>query len=256
MIPGPAVFNIFGDESAENAQMLQRLLESAGEMLPEHIVNMTNSILYAVQSYWASQAIDEGGGWGRRYAGVLMVEPVPKGGGKGSVYADDSNPDYMFVLMVENGVRSWSIKDALLASDKVRYKKEAPHRLRTYIVVPFRWRTPQGSTGNKAQASSNFAGVMPEEAHETALRGGVVSEQQARALKKVNLAGLKRFGEAGHGHYLTFRVVHEDSPGWQYPDIPAAPVYERVRARVEGAIAKGIAGYVKRFAEELEKEHE
>jgi len=252
----PQVFNIFDDNAEQNARMLQSLLEAAGDKCPKHIVRMTNAILYAIQSKWASLAIDEAGGWGRRYAGTLMVDPIQEEGGEGAVYADQSSPDYMFVLMVENGVKSWSIKEALLASEKVRRKKTGPDIGRAYIIVPFRWRTPQATTGNKAQATSTFAGVMPKDAHEAALRGEAITPAMAEKLENVNLAGLKRVSDTPHAQYFTFRMVTEDSKGWQYPAIPGVPVFEIVKGMVEDAISKGIANYIEKFAEELKRENE
>jgi hypothetical protein len=72
---------------------------------------------------WVSQAINAKG-WGTKYAGAIKYELSDK---KGEVYLDDSiidkesnKPNIMFAKMMEDGVKSWSIKDALLKSDKAK----------------------------------------------------------------------------------------------------------------------------------------
>ena len=249
---GPQIFDIFGDDDANTARVVQMIFNATKRQFPISVTRLANNTLYAIQGMWQDKAKDIGGGWGRRYANTIQVEPMRKSGGEGHVFADEKHPDFMFVMMVERGVKSYSISDALMKSKRVKYNEKTGL---PYIRVPFRWRTPQQGTGNKAQATSTFAGVMPPSIYEAILSGEKVDLDMAKKAGNPFLAGLVRYKKAKHGQYFTFRTVTKES-NWQHQGKPKRPVFHIVRDIVQKALAEGIESYIKKFEEDLHREYE
>ena len=73
------------------------------------------------------------------------------GSNEGSVFVDESvkdssgKPAMMFAKMIEQGVQSWSIKDALLKSAKAKTSSAGIK----YMVVPLPVRTPKAKGSGK-----------------------------------------------------------------------------------------------------------
>lgn len=237
-------FNVF--ENDELANVFAELSREVQKDFPVETAKLVNNVAAAVQSLWASTAEEEGGGWGRRYAQTLRFEPMKSSGDSGTarVYADESDPNFMFVNFVEEGVQSWSIKDALLKGKSARTSAKTGM---VYVVVPFRFRTP-----GSQQASSKFAGVMPQGVYERVLAGEPITADFAeKAGGTKHMAGLKRYTEGQHSSFMTFRVVTERSEGWQYPQKPARPVYEKVLAQVGPAIEASLRSFIEKYLGDL-----
>lgn len=249
---GPQIFDIFGDNNAKNAKIAESIFKIAGKKFPITVTKIANNTMYAIQGFWQDKAKQEAKGWGRRYAGTIQVDPIRRTGGEGRVYANERNPDFMFVLFVENGIKPWNISEALMQSKKVKYSAKTGL---PFLRIPFRWRTPTQGTGNVAQAHSSFAGVMPQSVYEKVLAGGKIDKDFAAEAGNANLAGLVRFDKELHAQYHTFRTVTSES-NWQHPGTGQRPVYSKVLDMVGKSLAEGLESYVKQFENELQEENE
>jgi len=179
--------------------------------------------------------------WGDRYASTITMD-IPSAGksvSEDSVYVDESHPNFMFVNIMENGMKSFSIKDALLAGKAARRNKAKYGTV--FVHVPFRWRTPKD---DQSKTHSTFSGMLSDDIYEIAKGGGRVTVDMAKSVRNKNLAGLKRFGGDGHGQYLTFRTVSEKSQGWKHPGAPATPVYRKVEQLVNDRVEKELLSFL------------
>lgn len=241
------LFNIFDADSATDA-----IVSYLEQVAPDALQDYVNKMLDFSFQLWTAEAKNSGP-WGDRYASTLKVEYARAGASEGRVYSDEAHPNAMFANIVENGMKSFSIKDALLAGKAARRNKAKFGR--AFVHVPFRWRTPKDNDQSKTYSS--FAGQLPEEIYQIAKSGGRVTVDMAESAGDKNLAGLKRFGGSLHGQYLTFRTVSEKSQGWRHPGAAATPVYPSVekivQAQVQKTILKYIDGLLDGLAENLEK---
>lgn len=227
-------FNIFDANSATDA-----IVAYLEEVAPEALKGYVNKMLDFSFQLWTAEAKDSGP-WGDRYASTLQVEYARSGASEGRVYSDESHPNAMFVNIVENGMKSFSIKDALLAGKAARRNKAKFGRV--FVHVPFRQRTPKQNDQSKTHSS--FAGQLPEEIYEIAKSGGRVTVDMAKAAGNENLAGLKRYGNSVHGQYMTFRTVSEKSQDWRHPGAAATPVFPRVEKMIQAQVQETILKYI------------
>ena len=226
----------------------------------DHIVNQINASLpglvelmtYNTEETWKDIA---GGaaGWGSKYAKAIKSNFK---GSEGTVFLDETSidpssgkPNLMFAKMMEGGVKTWSIKEALLASDKA---KTGPSGIK-YIVVPLPVATPRkAGSGHKA---SYFGGrEMTQEIHDLVKAGEKVSEgttitvKTTAGSKQVDVSGLTRYNtRQRHSQYGIFRCVSSNSKGWQYPDVPPEPIFPSVIQYVE----KRMAEVLKQFCADI-----
>ena len=262
-----AVFNIDGDAVFSG---IQAALEAQGQKLTgdqiAHIVStveaslpgITYGLLEEAYEEWRQEAIDSGG-WGTKYVAAIKMKAEPNG--DGSVYLDETvmdkgsnKPSFMFAKMVEEGVKSWSIKDALLASDKA---KVGPAGIK-YIVVPFPVATPSAGKGG-AKLASKFGGrKMTQDMHklvkagEKVPAGSTVSVTNTQRTYEVDVSGLTRYNTRQlHSQYGIFRCVSERSKGWQYPDKSATPVFPSVAAYVEKRIHEELDAFCREIVKEF-----
>lgn len=235
-----ATFNVF---SGQGAQVTKAIFDYARQEGVAAGVDIANAVVSAVHSYWANLA-QSTHGWGSRYARALVMKPATQGTAA-EVYLDDDNPDAMFGYMMENGVNSWSIRDALMQSSHAQVSQRTGLK---YMRIPFRYRVPGAQ-----KATSGFAGVMDKDIYERVLSGETIDAATATGMGQPNMAGLKRYGAGGHSQYLTFRTVTEKSPGWKYPRQPKRPVFSKVLDYVEKAIEIAIAAYMERLERNLKK---
>lgn len=229
--------------------ILDSIFTMSQKQFPQSTAGMANLLLDKAYQYWRAKA-QSSGGWGERYANTLKIQPMTGVGGTGSVYVDEKHPDAKFVYMMENGVASWSIKDALLEGKAARRNKAKYGTL--FVRVPFRYRTP-----SKMKKTSAFAGVMPNDIYKL-VKGGATLKTAGRVFGETSktpyLSGLKRYGGALHGQYMTFRTVSEKSQGWQYPKIPAKPIFPKVMEKVEKMIAGTMVRMIQGFSDDIKKE--
>lgn len=227
--------------------ILNQVLAASSEMFPNAAKDIANTMIDLSYQMWRDTAITmtrnkSGGqsGWGQKYADTLKVDYITGKEGTAKVYVDDKSPDYMFVEMVENGVTTWSIKDALLEGKAAR-KNKAKYGT-AFVRVPFQWHTP-----TTKPISSFYAGTMPTDIYKKAKSGQKIGKEYG------NLAGLKKYGKGVHSQYMTFRTVSENSKGWIYPSKPKTDVYETVKKRVERMMEQAIISLIKGVGDDLQK---
>jgi hypothetical protein len=220
--------------------VLGPLFKSIAEVAPTAAISFVNQLGTDAANYWRDLA-EGASDWGERYASTITFVPARNVDGEVRVFADEIHPNFKFVQFMEGGIKSWSIKDALLRG-KVAQRNLTKYGV-LFVTVPFAHRTPRASKSEKA--GSSFASIMPEQIYNIAKSGGRVDESTATSAGNKNWAGLQKYGEGAHGHYMTFRTVSEKSTGWQYPEVPATPVFEQVQAMLDRHIAESMDSFVK-----------
>lgn len=230
------IFDVFENVDDEVVNKIMNIMQ---DIFPKIVESRSNEIASEILLFWGESAVDASS-WGERYASTLSIKSMKGGKGSAKVYVDKAHPNYMFVKMMEEGVKSWSIKDALLKG------KAAQRNFLKYgtvfVRIPFRYRV-SGTT----KPSSMFAGVMPEAIYKMAKSGENIGDQFGR------MAGLKRYSKGPvHGQYFTFRTVSEKSDGWEHPGKMQTPVFKKVLQKVGSMIEKSMVKWVKTFEKELE----
>lgn len=232
-------------------EIAQRVFDKTVEIMPKTTTNLANILIDKAQELWQLKAKNtptKKDGypslWGERYASAIKVDYATTGSGRARVYADESDPNYMFVNIVENGITQWSIKDALLAGKAARRNK-AIHGT-AFVHVPFRYRIP-GVT----RETSSFAGIMPVDIYEKAKAGIRLGQESGKYM------GLVKYSSGVHSQYLTFRTVSQKSKGWIYPNRPSTPIFSEITQKVEkmfeDTILKFLKGYMKDIVTESKK---
>lgn len=236
-------------------------LESVGsELSEEQFVQITDAIneelpgvvevlTYGMMVHWRKEATDSGTGWGQKYANAIIADVT---GNRGRVYIDESlidkqsdKPNMMFVKMVEEGVKSWSIKDALLASDKA---KVGPSGIK-YITIPFPVSTPRSK--NQGSMQTKFGKrEMTNAVYKIVKSGGKLKSGISKTGQ--DISGLSRYvTKKFHSQYGIFRRVSEKSTGWRYPTVGASPVLpsvlEEVNKRISEVLSAFCANIVKEY---------
>lgn len=243
-------------ESINNA-----MRQAEADLTEQQVHNIVNAIDGALpgliqlltqdtKEEWKQEAIESGTGWGEKYARAIMSKISNK---EGSVYIDESVMDktgkksMMFVQMIEKGVKSWSIKDALLASEKAKTGKDGIK----YIVVPFPVAVPQ-QKGQGKQLSRFGGRTMSSEVHDLVKSGGR-APKGTLSTSGQDISGLTRWTtEQRHEQYGIFRVVSQKSAGWQYPTIGATPVFpsiiDYVNKRIQEILNDFCVSVIKEFS--------
>lgn len=219
------VFNI-------NMQDLEKKLEAitklTTQVAPQVTVELMQYMGVQVQRIWVNELFDapqdKHKAWGLKAGETVKVDVK---GSKVRIYADEEEIDprsgkkkILYMNIIEDGIKSWSIKDALLSSKRVHVSAKGTK----YIHVPFRYRVPGAQ-----KKHTYFSGVMPSEIYnivkggKTTLKGGEYGR----------MAGLAKHGREKHSQYFTFRTVSERSAGWVYPAIAGTPVYKKVLSQLE-----------------------
>lgn len=245
------IFNL--DEDSVVQAMLSSL-EDAGQRLSEDqfykvvetidegLPGVIELITYGMADHWRSEA-EYAGGWGSKYAQAIKAE---FNDGVGEVYLDESaidkgsnKPYFMFAMMVEEGVKSWSIKDALLKSEKA---KVGPSGIK-YIIVPFPVATPR-TEGQGKMATQFGKREMTQEIYKIVKSGRKVPSDTTLATGE-NVSGLTKYVTAQrHEQYGIFRCVSEKSRGWQYPNVPPEPVYPSVLEEVNKKVSEVLTSFI------------
>lgn len=239
-------------ESA-GSQASEEQFSKIAEAIENSFPGILATLVYGMQEHWKAEARNVSTGWGAKYASAIKAKIE---GNKGEVYVDESltdkisnKPIMMFVQMIEQGMKSFSIKDAVLASEKA---KESADGVK-YISIPFPIATPRRP--GQGTMMSKFGGrEMTREMHKFVKSGGKLDVGTTLKIKnrEIDITGLTRYvTRQRHEQYGIFRTVSEKSQGWQHPGVAAEPVYEKVLAEVN----KKIQEVVSEFCREIVKEY-
>lgn len=222
-------------ENAEadlSEEMVERIISQIDSAMP----GIIELIIQDAEEHWKESAIGSGTGWGQKYANAIKSKVSDT---EGSIFLDESvmdstgKPAIMFAKMVENGVKSWSIKEALLKSDKAKISKDGVR----YIIIPFPVHTPQKKSAGKM--SSNFGGRSMSSDVYNIVKSGGKAPAGTKSTSGKDISGLSKWEtQKFHGGYGIFRVVSEKSSGWIYPGVSARPVFSSVVDYVEKRIAE------------------
>jgi hypothetical protein len=237
--------NMFDVFAGDTGTAVMRLLALLGKNLENQASGLANTIADMAAQFWRGEAI-AASPWGDKYANAIRVDPST-GGQEARVYVDEEQvdersqrPAIMFVNMVEEGMRSFSIKEGLLNSKRVKTTTKGIR----YIIVPFRYRTPK----KNQKPASGFAGVMPKDVY-ALVKSGV----PLRGKDYGHMAGLKRYDNeaGGHGQFFTFRMVTEKSQGWQHPGVRPTPVFEKVLTQVQQMVSAALDNYLRSLVADM-----
>jgi len=255
------IFNIDQDaiidamlSALNNARVGEEYMQQIIERIDDSIPGVLELLINDSTEYWKETAIGKGGGWGEIYASAIKNKKSENGG---EIYIDESvkgknnKPAKMFSEMVEKGVTSWSIRDALLASEKAKTGKDGIK----YIVVPFPVATPRKATQGKQL--SKFGGrTMTNEIYKIVKSGGKISSGTMLTTssgKEIDIGGLTKFEtKQFHSQYGIFRCVSSKSMGWQYPDKSPRPVFPSVVEYVNKRVAEIISDLCQAIVKEFD----
>jgi len=185
---------------------------------------------------WRAEAVNAGP-WGGKYANAIKMKTDGNGV---EIYIDEDITDktsnkknIMFAKMMEEGVKSWSIKDALLKSEKAKISHDGIK----YIIVPFPIATPRKEGQGHMQAKFGKR-EMTQEMYKIVKSGGRLDSGTIMSGdKEVNVAGLTKYTTRQfHSQYGIFRCITKDSPGWQFPGVPRTPVLQKVLDKIQKEI--------------------
>lgn len=238
------IFNI--DPSETLGPVIEAMEEAGRQLSEEKFIEIAEKmddalpgvIEYLVNStyeFWRAEASSTTTGWGPIYAKSIKRS-------EDEVYVDETmktmknKPAIMFVEMVEKGMRSFSIRDGLLASDKA---KTGANGVR-YITVPFPVGVPRRTSQGKQ--TSHFGGrQMAQKMHDIVKSGKKIVAGTLKTGQDVS--GLTKYvTRQRHEQYGIFRCVSDKTPSnrWLHPGVPAEPVFEKVKAYVNTEIQKAL----------------
>jgi len=225
-------------------EQMQKIVQAIDEAMPGVIQVITQQMT----EHWRSEA-QGAGGWGSKYAEAIKSKVT---GSQSEIYIDEemidkgsNKPNFMFAMMMEKGVKSWSIKDALMKSEKAKTGSDGIK----YIVVPFPVATPRKQGQGKGKSS--FGGrEMSNEIYKIVKSGGKVPA--GTKIGKTDISGLSKYNTRQlHGQYGVFLCISEKSKGWQYPNVPAEPVFPSVLAEVNKQIQQALSAFCQAIVQEF-----
>ena len=241
------------EEAAVNVSEAQfiKIAEAVDNAMPGVIEVLTSGMA----EHWRETARNDGGGWGSKYARAIRTKVE---GTTGEIFVDEDAKDKesgkplsMFVSMVENGMKSFSIKEGLLKSEKAKTSAAGVK----YMIVPFPISTPrkerQGAMTNK------FGGrEMTAEMHEIVKSGGRIKSGSIMAgNRNIDVSGLTKYvTRQRHEGYGIFRVVSEKSTGWIHPGVGAQPVYPSVVQEVHRRVQEVLSAFCRELVQEYSKQ--
>ena len=237
------------DLEQAGAQMSQEKFNQIAGKINDALPGIIQIIAEKTAEFWQAEA-EATGGWGSKYAKAIRYKVQ---GSSAQVFLDEkmkdkesNKPNFMFAMMVEKGVKSWSIKDALLRSKKAKVGKDGVR----YIIIPFPVSAPRKKGSGKSKAQ--FGGrEMTQEMYDVVKSGGKLSSGK---IKGKDVSGLSKYNTRQlHGQYGIFRCVSSKSTGWQYPNVPAEPVYANVLKEVNNQIQNAVAAFCEAVVKELGK---
>lgn len=217
--------------------------------IEEKMPGIIDILTYGMQEDWKSKAKkDSGTGWGEKYARAIKAKVT---GNIGEIWVDETmidkssgKPSIMFTNMVEMGMKSFSIKDGLLASEKAKISADGIR----YIVVPFPVRAPAKKSQGKM--ASHFGGrEMTKEAYDL-IKSGKRFTGKLKSGQEVS--GLTQYStRQHHSQFGTFMCVSEKSKGWIHPGVAASPVFpsvlKEINIRIQEVLTSFCQAVVKEF---------
>ena len=233
------VFNI-------SLEKLNDLLKLTEDIAPQVTTELLQYMGVQIQRVWVNELYET---TSRKGWGIKAGESVKIDVGKGTVrvYADDREVDartgqkkILFMNIIEDGIASWSIKDALLRSNRVHISSKGTK----YIHVPFRYRVP-----GSQKPHTYFSGVQPQEVYNIVKGGKTV----LKGAEHGRMAGLAKHGREKHSQYYAFRTVSEKSQGWKYPNISPTPVYQKVLNYLDRMIPAVIENFCKAYVDRVKE---
>lgn len=217
------IFNTINNAiNSATEEQANKIMDQIDNAMP----GLLELMVLEAESVWSGEAL-KAGGWGSKYAQAIKTR---FSGHDGEVYLDETSidkqsnkPNFMYAMMMENGVKSFSIKEALLKSEKAKTGKDGIK----YISIPFNVATPRKK--GQGKMSSHFGGrEMTSEIH-ALVKGGGKAPAGTLSKSGQDISGLTRYTtKQFHSGYGMFRTVSSKSKGWIYPDIPAEPVFNSV----------------------------
>ena len=234
------------DEAGSQASEEQfvKIVDAIDESMP----GIVELLVYGMQESWKAEARAVSTGWGEKYANSIKAKVS---GTKGEVYIDEevidkssNKPASFYVSLVERGMKSFSIKDALMKSDKAKIGKDGVR----FITIPFPTSTPRKK--NQGTQMSKFGGrEMSQEAYKIVKNGGKFSGQLKSGRE---VSGLTKYvSRQRHEQYGVFIRVSEKSKGWIHPGVSAEPVYPSVLGTVNKRIQEVLSSYCKAIVKEF-----
>jgi hypothetical protein len=234
-----AAFEDAGQNMAE--EQVAKIVDAIDKGMP----GILGLFIKGMAEYWQNEALGAGG-WGSKYAGAVKYT-IDKDSGEAYLDEDildkgSKKPNFMFAMMMEEGVKAWSIKKALLNSSKAKFRNGIK-----YIIVPFPVASPRKETTIKG--TSQFQGrEMTDAIHDIAKGGGIAS---GKLKSGQEVSGLTKYvTKQHHEQYGTFRIVTEKSKGWEYPNVPPEPVFPSVLNEANRRINEIITEFLKAIVKE------
>ena len=225
-----SVISIFHGLSIEAQKQFEQLFKE----FPKAVNNLSGVLADNALSIWAERAINKSASYGPGYASTLRIEL--KGPLESKVYSDEKSDAYKYVKIMEDGIAPWSIRDALLNGP---HAKTTVNGIR-YNIVPFRWATPSKGSAKKLPG---YAGVLSKDIWSAAKEGKRLNKDYG------NLSGLKRYGGAKHGQYMTFRMVTDNTQEskWMHPGKTATPVFDEILPIITEMVEKTVKNIIEDF---------
>jgi hypothetical protein len=241
---------IGGALDAAGSGLTEQMMEDIVNQIDNAMPGIIDLIIQDAEEHWKESAAGSGTGWGQKYANAIKSKISDA---EGEVYVDETvmdksgKPASMFAKMIEEGVKSWSIKDALLKSEKAKMSKDGVK----YIIIPFPVAAPR-KKGQGKQLSSFGGRTMTSDVYSIVKNGGKAPAGTMSTSGK-DISGLSKWeSQKYHGGYGIFRVVSEKSQGWIHPGAGARPIFgsvnEYVQRRIGEIVSELCASIVKMYS--------
>lgn len=237
-------FSLFNEDDPDlESKIVNAIYDRLKDDIPDRLVNSVNALIDNVYTFWRETAITTSP-FGERYANLVDKRYLQNVNDKGEIFITDEKN--LFFQMMENGAKSWSIKDALL-NGKVAKRNLAEYGT-LFVHVPMRARTPVKKGDGKV--TSSFTNELPKDIYQAVKSGAKLTPKQKATLGNLNLGNLKAIPTVfGDNNYVNFVTVSEKSKGWKHPGFNATPVYKKVEDHVQKQLKLLLDTYVKAYSE-------
>ncbi|GEM48697.1 hypothetical protein [Deinococcus cellulosilyticus] len=250
--------------------LLARTLQDPIDLLP-NTMHMLKALAHAAHARWVAYASGELAlpdgrkmkRWTGQYASSITLTVEHPGGGvlvRYIIGSNDPKADW-----IENGTQAWDMREVLRHSHKARRNQDG----KLYMIVPFRWGTPSslavgayaGREMPEAVHSFMLSHTTPSmivgtrdtpSVHDPSVNVQRNVYRWGDRLTHHDIADLGLDPETGIGaqlngmvkmqnpqssslgsQYFTFRVITEDSEGWQHPGMQPYRISQHVHEWVQ-----------------------